>query len=634
MDRYVTGALAAARNLAGGEAPQQPNLQEVQAAFDGLLAQRLPTMLKIAVGYAAVDVLAQRYLGATLPASREFAAAIVQSLLLSLCWLLVAWRPLPARWANPCAMVLALLLLTQSLYVLQVRNDPMQTIHVLFVVLGSGFFLTRPGWYHLLALIAVGGWLAIIGDRAEHNPWMPAMCGLLTAVALGKYVNWDQRRNFLRMIRLNCVLGQCSAEASLAKDRAEEAARAKSAFLANMSHEIRTPMTAILGFAEMIQAQGNLTPSQLQAMETIHRNGHHLLTIINDVLDFSRVDAGKLKLDVRPIDLREVVEEVLSLLRLQAELKGLEISSEYLGELPTVVSFDPTRLRQILTNIVGNAIKFTHRGRVLVSVRRVVVEGRAQLQFDVIDTGIGISSAEIANLFRPFSQADATTSRKFGGTGLGLSIARQLAVLMGGDVSVAQSVPGQGSTVRALLPISAADLVAAHPVRAIPRALRKRGGPLVPTPAGPTVRTEGARSLVGYRVLLAEDGLDNQRLVRWILERAGAAVTTVENGVDACEIAIRHLADDLAFDIVIMDMQMPMLDGYQATRRLREEGFARPIIALTAHAMPEDEKKCLAAGCDDYSPKPIEREQFLTLITRYCGLRQRAACEAACEVPV
>ena len=634
MNRYEFGALAAANAQAGHAPPCQPNPQEIQSAFDGLLAQRLPMMLKIAAAYAAVDVLAQRYMGATLPASREFAAAIVQSLLVSLCWLLVAWRPLPARWANPCGTVLALLLLTQSLFVLQVRNDPLQTVHLLFVVLGSGFFLTRPGWYHSLALIAVGGWLAIVGERAEHNPWMPAMCGLLTAVALGKYINWDQRRNFLQMIRLNYVLGQRSAEASLAKDRAEEATRAKSAFLANMSHEIRTPMTAILGFAEMIQAQGNLMPSQLQAMETIRRNGHHLLTIINDVLDFSRADAGKLKLDVRPIDLRELVEEVLSLLRLQAELKGLELTSEYVGELPTVVSFDPTRLRQILTNIVGNAIKFTHRGRVLVNVERVVVDGRAQLQFDVVDTGIGMSPDEIARLFRPFSQADASTSRKFGGTGLGLSIARQLAVLMGGDVNIAQSVPGQGSTVRALLPISDADLLAVDPVRTLPQTIRTRSAAPVPTPAGPTGRIDGARSLIGYRVLLAEDGLDNQRLVRWILERAGAAVTTVENGEDACEIAIRHLADSLAFDVVIMDMQMPMLDGYRATRRLREEGFARPIIALTAHAMHGDEEKCLAAGCDDYASKPIQRERLLSLVIKHCRHRKRASSDIATELPV
>lgn len=632
MDRYETSALAAADTPARSAALDQSDPREVQATLDGLLARRLPAMLKIAAAYSVVDVLAQRFMGATLPASREFAAAIVQSGLLSVAWLLVAWRPLPARWANPCAVVLGLLLLAQSLLVLHVRNDSLQTIHVIFVVLGSGFFLTRPHWYHLLALLAVGDWLAIVGDRAQHNPWMPAMCGLLTAAALGKYINWDQRRNFLRMIRLNSVLGQRSAEASLAKDRAEEATRAKSAFLANMSHEIRTPMTAILGYAEMIQAQGNLTPSQLQAMETIRRNGHHLLTIINDVLDFSRADAGKLKLDVRPIDLRELVEEVLSLLRLQAELKGLELESEYLGELPTVVSFDPTRLRQILTNIVGNAVKFTHRGRVLVSVRRVVVDGRAQLQFDVVDTGIGMSGAEIANLFLPFSQADASTSRNFGGTGLGLSIARQLAVLMGGDVTVAQSVPGQGSTVRALLPISAADLLESSPLRPFPRPARRRN--IAASTAAAIEPVEEGRALVGYRVLLADDGLDNQRLVRWMLERAGAAVTTVENGIDACELAIRHLADDLAFDVIVMDMQMPMLDGYRATRRLRVEGFVRPIIALTAHAMPGDDEKCLAAGCDDYATKPIQRDQLLALVTKHCNLRQRAASQVATAAPV
>ena len=612
MERYETDVLAGASLRDCDSWQKVPIRRETQAELDGLLARRLPTIFKFAAGYALADVAVQTYLGATLAASKEYVAALVQSGVLVTAWMLLCWRPAPARWANPIGMGLAFALLAQALYVLNVRAEPLQTVHLLFIVLGAGFFLTRAAWYYLLTLLAFGGWMAVAGDRAAGNPWMPAMCGLATSIVLGWFVNWDQRRNYLRMIQLNRVLGQRSAEASLACDRAEAAARAKSAFLANMSHELRTPMTAILGFAEMIQAQRNLTPNQVQAMETISRNGHHLLTIINDVLDFSRVEAGRLQLDIRDVPLPELVDEVILLLRPQAERKGLELTCQIDATVPALIATDPTRLRQILVNIVDNAIKFTDRGSVSVAVRPGAV-GCQAVQFDVSDTGIGMSDAEVSRLFEPFSQADASTSRRFGGTGLGLSIARRLAVLLDGDVTIVRSEPGIGTTVRA-------TVVSSSPVTPLSNAKSDwswRNGTAA-SQAIPTPGVESASlSLAGCRILVAEDGLDNQRLVRWYLERAGAQVTTVDDGQAACLAALDQAESEEPFDVVLMDMQMPKLDGYQAAQLLRQQGFAEPIIALTAHALPGDSAKCLAAGCNAYTSKPIRRDELLAIVATY-----------------
>ncbi|MBX9792354.1 MAG: response regulator [Pirellulales bacterium] len=617
MNRYESDVLAgASRN---DDSPQQQNRRQTQAALDGLLARRLPTMFKFAAAYSLADVAVQAYLGATLPASKEYLAALVQCGVLVTAWLLLRWRPAPARWANPIGMGLGMALLAQALYVLNVRAEPLQTVHLLFIVLGGGFFLTRAAWYHLLALLAFGGWMVIAGPRAAANPWMPAMCGLATSIVLGWFVNWDQRRNYLRMIRLNCVLEQRSIDASLARDRAEEATRVKSQFLANMSHEIRTPMTAILGFADVIKAQGNLTPSQLRALETIHRNGQHLLRIINDVLDFSRVDAGRLELDIGDVPPRELVDEVVALLRPHAERKGLALTCEIDATVPALIATDPTRLRQILVNIVDNAIKFTDRGSVHITVRQCTTGGRQQLQCDVSDTGIGMSEGEISRLFEPFSQADASTSRRFGGTGLGLSIARRLAAMLHGDVTIVRSEPSHGSTVRA-------TIASAIPVAPLADVLAKR---LRHTGTAARQSTPGAApvppSLTGCRVLVAEDGLDNQRLVRWYLERAGAQVTTVDNGQAASLAALDQAESDEPFDIVLMDMQMPKLDGYHAAQLLRQQGFAAPIIALTAHAMPGDCEKCLAAGCDAYTSKPIRRDELLAVLANHWVGRADAA---------
>jgi CheY-like chemotaxis protein len=409
-------------------------------------------------------------------------------------------------------------------------------------------------------------------------------------------------------------------EYRLILDSAESATRAKNEFLANMSHEIRTPMTAILGYADILAGQLD-NPQQLEALNIIRRNGDHLLTIINDILDLSEIDAGKLQIERQPCSPAAVVAEVVSLLRVRARGKGLALSLEFAGPVPETVLTDVARLRQILLNLVGNAIKFTETGGVRIIVRlagRGGLEGK--LLYEVVDTGIGMTAAQVDNLFQPFQQAEASTARKFGGAGLGLAISKRLAAFLGGDITVS-SQPGKGSTFT--LSIDPGPLAGA--------ALLDHAGEAV---AAPAAKAAGNSSLphLNCRILLAEDGLDNQRVISFLLTKAGAEVTTVDNGLKAVETVLaaygdcgrRHDDPRLPFDVVLMDMQMPVMDGYEATRRLREKGYAGPIIALTAHTLADDRRKCLDAGCDDYATKPINRAAlFGTIAGRLALVRGR-----------
>jgi two-component system CheB/CheR fusion protein len=392
---------------------------------------------------------------------------------------------------------------------------------------------------------------------------------------------------------------------------AEVANRAKSEFLANMSHEIRTPMTAILGYADILAGQLD-NPEQLEALDIIRRNGDHLLKIINDILDLSKIEAGKLELERRPCSPAAIFGEVVSLMRVRANTKGLALNLEFAGPLPDIVLTDPVRLRQILLNLVGNAIKFSETGGVRIVVRLVGRETpEPKFACEVVDTGIGMTAEQVQTLFQPFQQADASTSRKFGGTGLGLAISKRLAESLGGNIIVT-SQPGRGSTF--VLTIDCGPLAGValldRPSEAIAASPANRAAKSSPLPR------------LNCRILLAEDGADNQRFISFLLTKAGAVVTTVENGRKALEMALaafpgrgkRHDDPLQTFDIILMDMQMPVMDGYEATRRLRAEGYTGPVIALTAHAMADDRQKCLDAGCDDYAAKPIDRVKLLSMI--------------------
>ncbi|MFQ5463819.1 MAG: ATP-binding protein, partial [Phycisphaerae bacterium] len=393
--------------------------------------------------------------------------------------------------------------------------------------------------------------------------------------------------------------------------KAELASQAKTDFLANMSHEIRTPMTAIIGFAETLRDDGDLSlpPRQrIEAIETIRRNGAYLLGLINDILDMSKIEAGKMAVERIGCSIVEIVADAHTLMKVRTDAKNLALNVEYIGAIPETIESDPIRLKQILINLLGNAIKFTEEGGVRLVVRFEPDDTDPCMQFDVIDTGVGMTPEQAAGLFQPFNQADTSTTRRFGGTGLGLTISKHFAELLGGDITIVSSTPGVGTHFRLTIatgPLHGVRMI--HPSEVAPASRAHDIGSASSTAEKP----------LACRILLAEDGPDNQRLVSLVLERAGAQVTLAENGRLAVEAA--RAAQDRAepFDVILMDMQMPVLDGYGATAELRAGGYEGPIIALTAHAMASDRQKCLDAGCDDYRTKPIDRTKLIETINRH-----------------
>ncbi|MFH1749149.1 MAG: response regulator [Planctomycetota bacterium] len=389
-----------------------------------------------------------------------------------------------------------------------------------------------------------------------------------------------------------------------AKTAAEAATRSKSEFLANMSHEIRTPMTAILGFAENLLDPELSEAAKLNAARTIRRNGDHLLQIINDILDLSKIEMGKLEVECVAFSPLQILADVQGLMQVRADAKRLGLQVECEGAIPEIVYGDPTRLRQILVNLVGNAIKFTEMGGVRILARLCAASTPdPHLQFKVIDTGIGMSPEQIGRLFHAFTQADTSTTRKFGGTGLGLNISKRLAEMLGGGISV-ESALGRGSTFRVEIATGSLEGV---------RVIERPSIAEVAKSSTPTLHTTSPVKL-DCNILLVEDGPDNQRLITTVLKKAGANVRVVDNGELALNAALQAHNGPQPFDIILMDMQMPVMDGYEATRRLRAENYTKPIIALTAHAMASDREKCLQVGCDDYATKPINRRELIQTI--------------------
>ncbi|MFC1782771.1 response regulator [Planctomycetota bacterium] len=382
-----------------------------------------------------------------------------------------------------------------------------------------------------------------------------------------------------------------------AKKNAEAANQAKSEFLANMSHEIRTPMNAIIGFGELL-AQEELAAEQRDYVSTICESGKHLLTIINDILDFSKIEAGKLETEIIETSLEGILGNVNSMLRPKAVEKGLGFNILHKTQLPAHIKTDPHRVSQCLTNLVNNAIKFTKKGHVHVIVSLEDLEGAPFVRFDVEDTGIGIPVDKQETIFKSFSQADGSTTRKFGGTGLGLTITKHLAQILGGSVAV-QSELGRGSVFSLLIP--ARVDVESQPVLGEER-MKEYSQKLPQT----------TKKQYSGNVLVAEDNPVNQKLIEVLLKKLGLQVTLADDGQKALAQITKQ-----PFDLVFMDMQMPVMNGYQATGIIRRKGLSLPIVALTANTMKEDEEKCLEAGCDDYLAKPVDRKKLLEILDKY-----------------
>jgi signal transduction histidine kinase/CheY-like chemotaxis protein len=387
------------------------------------------------------------------------------------------------------------------------------------------------------------------------------------------------------------------------KEAAIAANKAKSEFLANMSHEIRTPLTAILGYSDMLRDEDQTQEEVDHEIDSIIRAGSHLQRIINDILDLSKIEAGQLVIEKIEVQPARLIHDVESIFGARARDKGLNFEVKYDFPVPRNIISDPTRLKQILFNLCGNALKFTEQGCVCVNI--AYLKETRQLKFQVADSGIGMNEQELARIFKPFSQADSSTTRKYGGTGLGLCIARQLAQNLGGDISVS-SEKDKGSTFEFTISIgdieqpNMANSLMEMQVEAIEETSRI------------------APNSVSGHVLVVEDSPDNQDLIAKYLIKAGATVEMVDNGLMAVQKALTQ-----GYDLILMDVQMPVMDGLTATRKLRSEGYDKPIVNITANAMQEDRERCLAAGSDDYLTKPVNVRQFHKVLQTYLKPRNK-----------
>jgi signal transduction histidine kinase/ActR/RegA family two-component response regulator len=411
-------------------------------------------------------------------------------------------------------------------------------------------------------------------------------------------------------------LEQTTHELLIAKQIAEQANRSKTEFLANMSHEIRTPMTAILGFSELLQSESISPEETHRCLDTVVRNGKHLLAVINQILDLTKIEAGQFEVEQAECNLLELVDDIERLFRPQAEAKGINFTTLIAGELPDSIISDRTRLKQAMVNLVANALKFTKEGSVCLTICHCRVTETINLE--ISDTGIGLTQAQIKRIFQPFVQADSSTTRKYGGSGLGLAITRKIVHKLGGAVQV-RSELDKGSRFKLVIPTGK---------RASSSNVSEFASPAEPVAMLTTSSTPALSTpdLGHAKILVVEDGPDNQRLITHYLGRLNIKPTLADNGQQGVSEALEAWQAGEPFDLIFMDLQMPVLDGYGATAHLRSVDYQGQIVALTAHALSTDRQRCLDQGFDGYLSKPVSRQQLLDEILHRVEPRQPEAC--------
>ncbi len=476
--------------------------------------------------------------------------------------------------------------------------------------------LTRHGWKTIMAgflLLLFGSVMditdeydalsryVVIGDTEIQGILEKIVGFLFGFILLGAgMIMWIPRVTSMSKVQ------KLAEELKAANDKLIVANNAKSSFLANMSHEIRTPMTAILGYVDILSSEQCSKDEHDHYLQVVQRNSNHLLTIINDILDFSKIEAGQLDVEIIPTKIKLETREALQLLESKAQEKQISLACNIDPDVPAVVLTDATRYRQILLNLVSNAIKFTKEGSVTVDVHAKQNKGNATISIAISDTGIGMDEDQIRQLFQPFMQADSSTTRKFGGTGLGLAISQKLAEKLNGKIHV-QSHPGRGSCFTWVLEA---------------RTCEQTSDNVKPSPSKAFSITDNRTAtsdnpLLKGRILLVEDGIDNQNLIKHLVKKHDIELELAEDGQQAINMVASSIEDNLPFNLILMDMHLPIINGFEATKRIRELGYSNPIISLTASVMEEDQRKCREAGCDDFCAKPINHGRFIDCLGHY-----------------